>query len=115
MPEALHVLGRTVDGRLWWTVRHDTFWDRFLNLSEHLGLSGPDQRVVDVACGRNAGLGSPTGMWLVVALLQAPPRLFYWEASLPGTGWRPVNPSLSSFPVAQRVALTATQGQNSGV
>jgi hypothetical protein len=81
-PMALHVVGRTADGRLWHTVRTPTGWTAFGDVLGASGLAGFAGEVTGVACARRLMIGSALeeGLYVFVGLAREPPRLLFRSA-----------------------------------
>ena len=84
-PAALHVVGRTADGKVWHTIRTPSGWTPFGNvLAEggRLDLEGLGE-VVDVAAARRVGPalnGRPEGLYVLLALNDARAVLLFRNA-----------------------------------
>jgi hypothetical protein len=84
-PAALHVVGRTADGKVWHTIRTPTGWTPFGNVlaaAGRLDLEGLGE-VVDVAAARRVqpGLnGHPEGLYVLLALNDARAVLLFRNA-----------------------------------
>src|SRR3954452_8964487 len=81
-PAALHVVGRTADGKVWHTIRTPTGWTPFRNVLAQAGrldLEGLGE-VVDVAAARRvepALNGQPEGLYVLLALNDARAGLLF--------------------------------------
>lgn len=88
-PAALHVVGRTADGKVWHTIRTPTGWTPFGNVlaaAGRLDLEGLGE-VVDVAAARRVqpGLnGHPEGLYVLLALNDARAVLLFRNADTGG-------------------------------
>ncbi|HEY7622192.1 MAG TPA: hypothetical protein VH834_20650 [Solirubrobacteraceae bacterium] len=84
-PAALHVVGRTADGKVWHTIRTPTGWTPFGNVlgaAGRLDLEGLGE-VVDVAAARCVGPalnGHPEGLYVLLALNDARAVLLFRNA-----------------------------------
>jgi hypothetical protein len=84
-PAALHVVGRTADGKVWHTIRTPGGWTGFGNVlaaAGRLDLEGLGE-VVDVAAARRVGLGlngQPEGLYVLLALNDARAVLLFRNA-----------------------------------
>jgi hypothetical protein len=84
-PAALHVVGRTADGKVWHTIRTPTGWTSFVNVLAQAGrldLEGLGE-VVDVAAARRVqpGLnGQSEGLYVLLALNDARAVLLFRNA-----------------------------------
>ncbi len=84
-PAALHVVGRTADGKVWHTIRTPTGWTPFGNVlaaAGRLDLEGLGE-VVDVAAARRtepALNGKPEGLYVLLALNDARAVLLFRNA-----------------------------------
>lgn len=84
-PAALHVVGRTADGKVWHTIRSPTGWAPFSNVLAQAGrldLEGLGE-VVDLAAARRTGLalnGQPEGLYVLLALNDARAVLLFRNA-----------------------------------
>jgi hypothetical protein len=84
-PAALHVVGRTADGKVWHTIRTPTGWTSFRNVLAQAGrldLEGLGE-VVDVAAARRvepALNGQPEGLYVLLALNDARAVLLFRNA-----------------------------------
>jgi hypothetical protein len=74
-PMALHVAGRTADGRLWHTIRRPSGWLPFGDVLAASGLGALTSEVVDVACARRHQIGTTLeeGLYVFVAFSQERP------------------------------------------
>lgn len=84
-PAALHVVGRTADGKVWHTIRTPTGWTQFENVlaaAQRLDLEGLGE-VVDLATARRTapGLnGKPEGLYVLLGLNDARAVLLFRNA-----------------------------------
>ena len=84
-PAALHVVGRTADGKVWHTIRTPAGWTGFGNVlaaAGRLDLEGLGE-VVDVAAARRVGPalnGRPEGLYVLLALNDARAVLLFRNA-----------------------------------
>jgi hypothetical protein len=111
-PVALHVVGRTADGRLWHTIRTPGGWTLFGDVLAAIGLAALTGEVVDVACARRLMIGTALeeGLYVVVAFARERPRLLFRSAD---TGqWH--EDAAPAFPVARRVAVAARGSVSQG-
>lgn len=84
-PAALHVVGRTADGKVWHTIRTPGGWTAFGNVLAAAGLLSLEGlgEVVDVAAARRIGPslnGKPEGLYVLLALNDARAVLLFRDA-----------------------------------
>ena len=115
-PAALHVVGRTADGKIWHTIRTPTGWTPFGNVlaaASRLDLEGLGE-VVDLAAARRVGPGlngQPEGLYVLLGLNDARAVLLFRNAD---TGaW--TQQATAFFPhnarrVAAAVSFVVSQG-----
>jgi hypothetical protein len=106
-PLALHVVGRTGDGRLWHTIRTPGGWTPFGDVLAASGLSALSGEVAGVACARRLMIGTALeeGLYVFMGIARDRPRLLFRSSD---TGlWR--EDAAPAFAPSSRVAV-ATRG-----
>lgn len=93
IPEDLHVIGATTDGRLWYTLRFEeptgSPWQRFDDVKQKAGDARDVGSFVDVDCAREFGnIDDPQGILHVVGAT-GDGRLWYTVRKAVTHGWTP--------------------------
>lgn len=106
-PDVLHVVGRTADGRIWYTRRRPTGWSGFEDLTPHVLTA----TAVDVACTYRMQwpTAAQTGLLVLVAMSQEPPRLLFRPDGSGSWSSLPSRLDEGRFPVSRRAGVVLSQ------